>query len=569
MRMDARQSAEPFGPLLFLVDRERGPTDRLIPRWLFLRLLGGVYFSAFFALAFQILGLVGSQGIQPAFEFLSALRPLGSRAFWAAPSLLWWVHPMPAAVDYALVALVWVGLAASVLVVLNILPKPALLVCFVCYLSFVTTAQDFAQYQSDGMLLEAGFLALFVAPSGLRPGWGRRSLASRAALFLLLWEWFRIYFESGVVKLASGDPTWRNLTAMYEYYQNGPLPTWVGWYLQHSPLWFHRLTAGATLVMELGIVFLAFFPRPWRYTCFVIVSLWQIGVIATANYAFLNYLVLFLGVLLLDDGVLIRFIPQRWRAGLTPESPETLTQGSAINTKSFSPRPEERTGTPAARPGARRHPRDVLRAVRIAATTLVLGTLAYATTASLLAMLWPTVPLPTAPIAALAPFRIADTYGLFAVMTPHRYEIEFQGSENGQTWTAYPFRYKPQDPHGRPRIYAPYQPRFDWNLWFASLTTWQQAPIVAGTEIRLLQGSAPVLGLFAGNPFPKNPPRFVRAVLWQYWFSTPAEKRSTGIWWRRELLGTYAPTLTREPDGKFAAVALPSRNGTQSPSQSP
>lgn len=560
--MEARPPREPFGPLLFLVDRDRGPADRLIPRWLFLRLLGGVYFSAFFALAFQILGLVGSQGIQPAFEFLKALRPLGSRAFWAAPSLLWWVHPAPPSVDHALVALVWVGMAASVLVVLNFAPKPALLVCFVCYLSFVTTAQDFAGYQSDGMLLEAGFLALFVAPSGLRPGWGRHSLASRAALFLLLWEWFRIYFESGVVKLSSGDPTWRHLTAMYEYYQNGPLPTWIGWYLQHLPLALHRLTAGATLLMELGIVFLAFSPRPWRYLCFVIVSLWQVGVIATANYAFLNYLVLFLGVLLLDDEVLLRFVPQRLRRGLTPESPATLTHEPQA--ASVSPAP--------ARRGARRHPREVLRAVRIAVTTLFLGWLAYATTVSLLALFWPAIPLPLAPVAALAPFRVADTYGLFAVMTPHRYEVEFQGSDDGQNWTAYPFRYKPQDPHARPRIYAPYQPRFDWNLWFASLTTWEQAPIVAGTEIRLLQGSEPVLSLFAGNPFPKHPPRFVRAVLWQYWFSTSEEKRAEGVWWRRELLGLYAPTLTREPNGKFAAVALPSQtsgNGTQVPAQSP
>ncbi len=548
--MDARQPPEAFGRLLFLVDRAHGPTDRLLARWLFLRLLGGVYFSAFFALAFQVLGLVGSAGIQPAYEFLTALRPLGLRAFWAAPSFLWWVQPRPGALDHALIALVWIGMAASALVILNILPKPALLVCFVCFLSFVTTAQDFSQYQSDGMLLEAGLLALFVAPAGLRPGWGRSSPASRAALWLLLWEWFRIYFESGVVKLASGDRTWRNLTALYEYYQNGPLPTWVGWYLQHLPSLFHRLTAGATLVMELLLVFLAFLPRPWRLLCFVLVSLWQIGVIATANYAFLNYLVLFLGVLLLDDRALIHWVPQRWRGSFDPET-LSLQPGARVAVV------ERPAVAPAGRPGLRRHPREVLRAVRIALTTILFATVAYATAVPLLAMFWPTIPLPTGPMVALEPFRVANTYGLFANMTPHRYEVEFQGSDDGQHWTAYPFRYKPQDLTARPRIYAPYQPRFDWNLWFASLTTWGQAPIVAGTEIRLLQGSEPVLGLFAGDPFRARPPRFVRAVLWQYWFSTPAERRAHGLWWRRELRGTYAPTLTREPDGKFAVVALP------------
>ena len=171
-------------------------------------------------------------------------------------------------------------------------------------------SQDFGQYQSDGMLLEAGFLSLFVAPAGLWPGWGRKSLAIRAAWFLLLWEWFRIYFESGAVKLLSGDPTWRNLTAMYEYYQNGPLPTWIGWYLQHLPWWFQKATAGATLGMELVLVWMAFLPRRWRIACFCIVTVWQAVVIATANYAFLNYLVLVLAVLLLDDRALRRFVPR-------------------------------------------------------------------------------------------------------------------------------------------------------------------------------------------------------------------------------------------------------------------
>ena len=132
---------------------------------------------------------------------------------------------------------------------------------------------------------------------------------------LLLWEWFRIYFESGAVKLMSGDPTWRNLTAMYEYYQNGPLPTWIGWYLQHLPWWFQKATAGATLGMELVLVWMAFLPRRWRIACFCIVTVWQAVVIATANYAFLNYLVLVLAVLLLDDRALRRFVPARWRAG--------------------------------------------------------------------------------------------------------------------------------------------------------------------------------------------------------------------------------------------------------------
>jgi hypothetical protein len=167
------------------------------------------------------------------------------------------------------------------------------------------------------------------------------------------------------------------------------------------------------------------------------------------------------------------------------------------------------------------------------------------------------VGLPTTPVSALEPFRIANRYGLFEMMTRGRYEIEFQGSDDGQTWLVYPFRFKPQDPAKAPGIYAPYQPRFDWNLWFASLSTWSQEPIVPRTEQALLRGSPDVLLLFAGNPFPKTPPKQVRAVLWQYWFTTPEEKRASGMWWRREQLGIYAPTLAREADGRIVVLQWP------------
>ena len=171
-------------------------------------------------------------------------------------------------------------------------------------------------------------------------------------------------------------------------------------------------------------------------------------------------------------------------------------------------------------------------------------------------MILPGLPLPESPVAALEPFRIANRYGLFAVMTRGRYEIEFQGSNDGQTWTPYPFRYKPQDPRQAPGIFAPYQPRFDWNLWFASLEGWQENRFVVYTEERLLTGSPPVLALFAGNPFPSAPPTQVRAMVWQYWFSDRAEKKE-GLWWRRELIGTYAPSLERQPDGKFTITGVP------------
>jgi hypothetical protein len=512
----------------------------VIPRWIFLRALGLIYFSAFYSLLFQIRGLIGPDGILPAGEYLALVaRQFGQGRFWFAPTLLWLSSS-----NHMLTAICWAGILASVLLVLNLWPRATLLVCFVCFLSFVAAAQDFSGYQSDGMLLEAGFLSLFFAPAGFRLGLGRNSPPSRASLFLLQWEWFRIYFESGVVKLASGDPQWRHFTAMDEYYQNGPLPTWIGWYVQHLPHWFHAFATGATLVLELGIVFMLFLPRRWRIVCFFVVTAWQIPVILTANYTFLNYLVLSLGFLLLDDEFFELILPTHWKRALFP--PATAVQTAAT---------EESQDTASGAAATRRpHPLD---AFKLAVTSVILIWLFYVSTVQLIWMLAPRLPLPTSPVAALEPFRIANRYGLFAVMTRGRYEIEFQGSNDGQNWSAYLFRYKPQDLSQRPRIYAPYQPRFDWNLWFASLGSWRENIIVPSTEERLLQGAPDVLALFAGNPFPQGPPKQVRAVLWQYWFTSLPEKRATGRWWRRQLLGIYSPVLEREPDGKIVVVQWP------------
>src|SRR5277367_1963067 len=280
----------------------------LWPRWLFLRALGLIYFSAFYSLIFQIKGLIGPNGILPASELLQAVPNYfpGLARFWYAPTLLWISDS-----NRALEITCWLGLIAAILVTFNICPRLALLICFIAYLSFVSAARDFSGYQSDGMLLEAGFIALFFAPPGFRPGLGARNAPSRASLFLLQWEWFRIYFESGVGKLASGDVSWRTLRAMDDYYQNGPLPTWIGWYVQHLPHWFHASATAYTLLTETLIVWMLFLPRRWRIACACIVTPFEISILLTANYAFLNYLVLLLGILLLDDRTMEWLLPKR------------------------------------------------------------------------------------------------------------------------------------------------------------------------------------------------------------------------------------------------------------------
>ncbi len=509
-----------FGP-------DSAPPGYLAARWLFLRALGLIFFSAFYSLAFQIRGLIGPNGILPARDYLiQVARVMGSARFWYAPTVFWW-----SASGRFLLGVVVTGMVASLLLVLNVCPRGMLVICLVAFLSFIAAAQDFASYQSDGMLLEAGFISLFFAPSGWWPRWGTSDPPSRASRYLLIWLMFRIYFESGIAKILGRDPEWRDFTAMDQYYQNGPLPTWIAWYAHQLPHTFHAATAVLTLALELVLIFAIFLPRRSRIVLFFLITAWQIGIILTSNYAFLNYLVLVLGFLLLDDKFLAQFFPQSLRLAAACSAGAQATP-------------------PAEAQGWRSN-------LRLWVQAIFLTWIFYATSALLIFMMFPAAPLPAGPIRALEPFRIANEFGLFAVMTRARYEIEFQGSNDGQTWTPYPFRNKPQDVHAPPRIYAPYQPRFDWNLWFASLGNWRQYPFVLNVEERLLSGEPDVLALFAGDPFPGHPPEQIRVALWQYWFTGESEKREQGLWWRREQIGLYGPTLERTPDGKFAVLDIP------------
>jgi uncharacterized membrane protein YphA (DoxX/SURF4 family) len=546
-----------------------GPPGHLVPRWLFLRALGVIYFSAFYSLLFQIRGMLGPRGLLPAASYLEEVaKAMGWARYWYAPTLLWFGSG-----DHALMILSWAGLIASLLLFMNFWPRAMLAICFVCFLSFAAAAEDFSGYQSDGMLLCAGFISYFLAPRGWRPGWGEQEAPARAPLFLLRLLWFTIYFESGVAKYFGGDPTWRDLSAMNEYYQNGPLPTWVGWYAHQFPHWFHQATAFVTLCLELLVPWMLWLPRRARIGCFFFVTFLQAGIILTANYAFLNYLVLALGIFLLDDLFLVGFIPKSWRGAvqLNLQQPSAGPwYGSLIKSLEGSSEPislslttsSDEASKVVATEGvgafeSRSTLRKLFEAIGLWTKVFLLAWVFYAMAFLMLQQISPGLPLPAKPVAALDPFRIANSYGLFGRMTWARYEIEFQGSNDGANWVAYPFRYKPQNLDEAPGIYAPYQPRFEWNLWFASLGTWRENPFVIRTEEQLLHNTPDVMTLFRSNPFVQAPPKFVRSVVWQYWFTDRATKRATGQWWRREFRGVYAPTLERTSQGKVIVSEWP------------
>ncbi len=477
--------------------------------WLLLRLLGVVFLIAFYSLHVQLPGLLGSSGILPARDLLRAVRQqaVGWHAIWQVPTVAW-----ISSSDGMLQTLAALGAGLSVLLIFGVWPGPILLTLWLLYLSFISIGQEFLSFQWDNLLLEAGFLAVFLAPWRFHPKHGFAHAPPPVARCLLWWLLFRLMFASGVVKLASGDETWHNLTALSYHFETQPLPTVFGWYAHQLPLWWHQLSTLGNFVIELGVPFLIIFPRRLRIFAGISIIGLQLLIAATGNYTFFNLLTIALCLLLFDDRAL------RWMW------PSRFAPAAAVGLK-------------------QRRPRWPRRAVL---SGLMAFTLA-ATVPQLLRQLTRQLPMPalTRPLLrTVSPLRTWNSYGLFAVMTRPRREIIIEGSRDGTSWEAYEFKWKPGNIFRAPSFVAPHQPRLDWQMWFAALGSAQQHPWFGSLLERLLQGQPEVLALLEENPFPSAPPRYIRALIYEYHFTTPAERRLDGAWWKRAVLGNYTPVLS-------------------------
>ncbi len=469
------------------------PETYRLSSWLFLRILGVVYFIAFVSFGIQAAGLIGSRGILPLADYLRAAHEyLGTPAYWDLPTLFW-VNTGDAFIKADWIA----GVCLSSLLLLGISWRPIRLALFLLYLSLVTAGQVFMNYQWDALLLEAGFLAVFLG-------------SSPPFIRLFRWLLFRLVFLSGAVKLLSGDPSWRSFTALPVHYQTQPLPTPLAWYVCQLPAWFHHLSVGFLFLVELAVPFLILAPRRPRVVAALAIIVLQVLIFLTGNYAFFNLLTIALCLFLVDDAALGRMLPKKIFGRIH----------AAVGDKDRRP---------------------LRNAVSSAFAALVLFVSSFQMTAMFSGHHW--APADTV-IRAVAPFQIINTYGLFAVMTTSRPEIVIEGSNDGLTWLAYEFKYKPGDLNRRPIWVQPHQPRLDWQMWFAALGNYQDDRWILHFMGRLLSGSPDVLQLLAKNPFPDAPPHYVRALRYDYRFTTAVERKSTGEWWRRELKGTYVPAIS-------------------------
>ncbi|MBA2369374.1 MAG: lipase maturation factor family protein [Candidatus Protochlamydia sp.] len=453
---------------------------------LFPRLLGLIYFFAFGAFLFQIIGLLGSKGILPVTDFLNFIKTRFPKKYYFYVPSLFWIN----ASDKALLGLAGLGVLISIALMLGFYPFLLLLLIYILYLSIVSVGQDFLSFGWEGFLLEitayACLLSLTVVPN----------LMVWICINFLL---FRFHLQAGAVKLQSRDLTWSNLTALAFHYQTQPLPNTIAWFIHKLPMGFHKFSTLTMFFIELLLPFALFFTEELRLVVFAGFFGLQFFIWATGNFSYLNHLTAVFCTLLLNNKILsyLFFVPPI-------EQPSLILIGILFVLGSFC-------------------------------TFMQLLQLKHHFFPDKRIAKW---------LYRFSNFHLFNPYGIFAVMTTRRYEIVIEGSCDKINWLEYTFYYKPSETIRRPRRISPFQPRLDWQMWFLPFSDFNSEKWLQHFLFHLLKGTDKVLKLIRTNPFPDQPPLYIRCQVYEYFFSDIKEKREEGVWWKRINVGPYSPILS-------------------------
>jgi hypothetical protein len=459
-------------------------------RWLFERALAVLYLVAFACAANQFVPLLGEHGLLPVPVFVQAIP------FSDSPSLFYL-----APTDVAFRAAAWAGIALACLALTGAMQRLGASFAaalwaglWVLYLSFVNVGQIFYGFGWETLLLEAGFLTIFAGGSASAPN----------ALSIWMWRWllFRIMFGAGLIKLR-GDPCWRDLTCLDYYFETQPMPNPLSWYFHWMPAAVHHGGGVFNHLAELVIPFGYFAPQPIAATAGVVTIVFQLVLIVSGNLSWLNWLTIVLAIPTLND---------RWLSWLPVTAP-ALREASVIH--------------------------------RASVYVLAVG-VGIMSIPPVLNMLSPNQLMNS----SFEPLHLVNTYGAFGSITRSRDEIVVEGTGDSEItdatiWREYEFKGKPGDPARMPPQVAPYHLRIDWLMWFAAMSAPSEHPWFAALLEKLLEADPAALSLLRVNPFPDRPPRYVRARLYRYTFTTPEERRRTGHWWRRDAEGLYFPAVRR------------------------
>lgn len=452
--------------------------DYTIIAALFPRLLGLLFFFAFGGLLLQIKGLIGENGLLPAKVYFDSIyKQIGKKGYYLLPSIFWWKSS-----NLALYIGLGAGIILSVLLMFGVYPWVILPLLYLLHLSIMSAGQDFLSFGWEGFLLEItvqGFLlSLTTVPN---------MMVWISINFLV----FRFHLQAGAIKLLTGDKSWRDLTALSFHYLTQPLPNIVAWYVHKLPLWLHKFSTAACLFIEIVIPFGIFFSEDIRLGVFALLFGLQLMIWGTGNFSYLNYITVVLCTVLLNNAVLSLFF----------QAPE------------ITPSP-----------------------LWLEAILTVLGSCLLALQMMRLWSDFSHNKYFEAILNKLYPLHLVHRHAIFASMTKKRYEVIIEGSDDGKTWKEYTCRFKPSQLRSRPFRCAPYQPRLDWQMWFLPLSgidkRWYDRLLY-----HVLKGTPEVLALLKENPFPDHPPKYVRTLLYDYTYTSFEEKRKTGNWWKRELIG--------------------------------
>jgi len=483
------------------------PSNFVVSTWLFVKSIGVIYLIAFLSFWAQADGLIGSNGILPVGEFIQNLHAsLGSSWVLQEPTLFGIVSA-----DWMIVLVAAAGVAFALALIAGIAPRISLVALFVLYVSIVNGGQIFFSYQWDMLLLEAGFLAMFI------------SFQSNIIIYLFWWLLARVMISSGAVKLLSGDESWRNFTALTYHYQTQPLPTVFSYVFDTLPRWFHAISAVTMYVIEFGAAILLFFGRKIRMAAAGAILGLQVFIGVTGNYTFFNMLTAALVLVTFDDAF--------WKATFESIGDDIIDGVSQYG-----------LGWPMAY-------FSFPLSASVALYTGIVVLVCYGAVST--AQFWTTLqqektPGPVRSAASISQsIHIANSYGLFAVMTRKRPEIILEGSHDTQQWRAYDFKFKPDDLTEAPAWIQPHQPRLDWQMWFAALRgDVRQSRWFLSFVRRLLDGSDAVTSLIGTDPFPNKPPQYIRARIFEYEYSTIDTLLQEGRWWQRENERMYLPPVS-------------------------
>lgn len=461
-----------------------------LSRLVFQRGLAAVYLVAFLNAANQFRPLLGERGLLPISAFLART------SFRRSPSLFHLHYS-----DRFFAAVAWVGVVVSAALVIGPadgFPLPAHMavwaVLWVLYVSILNVGQLWYAFGWESLLCEVGFLAVFLGPADVSPPW--------PMLLALRWVLFRLEFGAGLIKMR-GDPCWRDLTCLYYHHETQPMPNALSWYFHRLPNPLHRVEVATNHVTQLVVPFLLFLPQPVAGVAALVIVITQAWLVLSGNFSWLNTLTIVIALSALGDGLLGAVLP---------------------------------VGHPA-EPGAQP---EWFQAVVVSVAMLII-VLSY----------WPVRNLLSADQRmnySFTPLHLVNSYGAFGSITRVRYEVVIEGTDahtlDAQArWREYEFKGKPTDVRRRPPQVAPYHLRLDWLMWFAALSRGYAEPWLERLMAKLLENDRATLRLLRKNPFGNQPPVYVRAMLYRYRFTTRVERRQSGAWWHRTLVGEYYPPM--------------------------